>query len=131
MALRHMKVDERAQNILSELAELTGQTASITFVHGDSPIITQSVEADRLIVARQWVGTWLDLISSGSGKIHIIFEDLRIEREFCAKALAGIPKEERTQIREERIAFSEPGIGLLSAATPVLSSGAGSTKMVT
>ena len=123
MALRHMHASERAQNILKDLAELTGQTASITFVQDGSPIITQSVEADQLIVARQWVGTRLDLMSSASGKVHIIFEDLRIETELCAEALASIPKEEVTQIRAERIAFSEPGIGLLSAATPVLSAG--------
>ena len=123
MALRHMHANERAQNILKDLAEVTGQTASITFVQSGSPIITQSVEADQLIVARQWVGTRLDLMSSASGKVHIIFEDLRIETELCAEALASIPKEEVTQIQSERIAFSEPGTGLLSAATPVLGTG--------
>ena len=40
MALRHMHASERAQNILKDLAELTGQTASITFVQDGSPIIT-------------------------------------------------------------------------------------------
>tara|TARA_B100001057_G_C22867925_1_gene957417 strand:- start:3039 stop:3869 length:831 start_codon:yes stop_codon:yes gene_type:complete len=123
MALRHMHSSERAQNILRDLAQLTGQTASITFVQGGSPIITQSVEADQLIVARQWVGTRLDLMSSASGKVHILFEDLRIETALCAEALACIPQEEITQIRAERVAFSEPGTGLLSAATPVLSVG--------
>jgi DNA-binding IclR family transcriptional regulator len=41
----------------------------------------------------------------------------------CAEALTSIPQEEITQIREEQIAFSQPGTGLLSAATPVLSVG--------
>jgi DNA-binding IclR family transcriptional regulator len=123
MALRHMHANERAQNVLKDLAQLTGQTASITFIQGGSPIITQSVEADRLIIARQWVGTRLDLMSSASGKAHIIFKDLRIEGELCAQALTSIPKEEVRQIRTEKIAFSEPEVGLLSAATPVLSTG--------
>ena len=123
MALRHMHSSKRAQNILRDLAQLTGQTASITFVQGGSPIITQSVEADQLIVARQWVGARLDLMSSASGKVHILYEDLRIETVLCAEALTSIPQEEITQIREEQIAFSQPGTGLLSAATPVLSVG--------
>lgn len=118
-ALRQMHLGERVLPILENLVRKTKETASITVIQNGQPVILQRVEANRLIVARQGIGTRLDLLTSASGKIHIAFSDAKVVAAIQNRKALPIPVEELQRIRESKIAFSEPGTGLLAAATPI------------
>ncbi|ALG90895.1 MULTISPECIES: IclR family transcriptional regulator [Actibacterium] len=121
-ALRQMNLGDRVEPILERLVQRTNETASLTSYQNGAPVIIQRVEVKRTIVARQEVGARLDPVTSASGKIHIVFEDPKALRELETLDQNPIPEHERLKIAEDRIAFSEPGTGLLAAATPILDS---------
>jgi IclR family transcriptional regulator, pca regulon regulatory protein len=119
MALKQMNLGERVEPILERLVQDTNETASITVMQSGYPVIIQRVEVDRAIVARQKIGGRLELMTSASGKIHIVFEDPKAVREIARLAKPPIGRKEAAEIRKTRVAFSEPGTGLLAAATPI------------
>ena len=80
MALRQINLGDRVEPILERLVQETSETASITVMQAGQPVIIQPVEVDRAIVTRQKIGARLDLTTSASGKIHIIFNEAVLTR---------------------------------------------------
>jgi hypothetical protein len=70
-------------------------------------------------MAFRQIGAPLDLTTSASGKIRIVFNDPKALCEVERLPNPRVGNREVAKITRTRIAFSEPGTGLLAAATSI------------
>jgi hypothetical protein len=70
-------------------------------------------------MALRQIGAPLDLTTSASGKIRIVFNDPKALREVERLPNPPVGNREVAEITRTRIAFFEPGTGLLAAATSI------------
>ena len=119
-AMEQAGFGDRAQPILQELTDTTGETSSLVAIEDRRLVIAQRVEARGVLRADLRVGSELSYVDSASGKIWLAFGDESLSKQLSNQFDVSIPKRELKMILSTGYAHGGggetlPGISVIAA----------------
>lgn len=120
-ALEQAGLGERSGELLQQVVIDSDETATISVLEGDSVVIVNRIEAQRLLRADLRVGGRMSLHASASGAVAAAFASAPALADWRARGVRLPEEAELTEVRSRKLGIFKPADqSLISAvATPV------------